>query len=53
MTDDEGAIEAIIQRQFGSLNWSATERARWSTSLPISSRCGAVSCCTSAREAHA
>src|SRR5579871_628597 len=30
MSDDERAIEAIIQRQFGSLNWSATERARWS-----------------------
>jgi hypothetical protein len=29
-TDDHEAIRAIIDRQFGSLNWSPTAPAKWS-----------------------
>ncbi len=30
-TDDHEAIKAIIDRQFGSLNWNATTPANWRT----------------------
>jgi hypothetical protein len=32
-TQDDEAIKAIIERQFGSLNWSPTTPANWSTFL--------------------
>jgi hypothetical protein len=32
-TENHEAISAIIERQFGSLNWSSTTSASWSTFL--------------------